>query len=116
MTTEICSSYIDGSILFDADALVQRYEITLFCSPGEFEGEPDFGIGLADYVSEPNTELTAKAISSSIIAKTEALFEDEIKILSLQTNRPQLKQITVDLVIQLIPYGQVATVSKTLNI
>jgi len=111
--TDLSLSYIDGKIVKDADALLERYEIALFTSFDSVMGDPSFGIGLDQFISEPNDAVTSKAIASVIKAKSNVF--PEIKILSIALSRPQINQITIDLSVMIVPYGIIKKINKNIG-
>jgi phage baseplate assembly protein W len=108
---DISLSYEDGSTLTGADAIIQQYEIALFTSQTEFSSDPTFGIGLEDFISEPNNETTARAIKQQIISKTKSRFP-EITIRKILIQRAQENQVTVQLDIIVLPYAEEGTIKK----
>ena len=111
---DISLSYEDGSVLTDADAILQAYEIMLFTSPCEFSAAPDFGIGLEDYIGEVLNARNAAELRNFIIAKTRDYFP-EIQILNLQVIKKDISTIAVQIDILVVPYGQRRTINKEIK-
>lgn len=111
---DISISYKDGSTLSEADAILEQYEIALFTSPSEFSPDPTFGIGIEDFISEPNTPTNAKALKQQIIARTKARFP-EILIERIAITAPQDNQLNIQLDILIVPYGERATINKEIS-
>ena len=111
--TDISISYSDGSTIKNADAILQQYEIALFTVPGEFSGEPDFGIGVQQWVAEPNNELSAQSLKQHIEAKTANMFS-EIAISSLKIFQSAANSsvLTIELNVIILPYNQQRTITK----
>ena len=108
---DISLSYEDGEVIKKARALLQRYEIALFTVPGELSCEPEFGIGIEQWVSEPNNEKSAKALRQHIIAMTDTNFP-YIKIISLAISKTALDTISIDLRVMVVPENVEATIQK----
>lgn len=111
---DISISYIDGVTLFAADAVLQQYEIALFTNEQGFPSDPTFGIGISSFVGEQNSPSTAAAIKSIVESITSRDFP-EIRLLSINVTAPAFNQITVDIRVMVIPYGEERTISKTLG-
>jgi hypothetical protein len=110
---DVSLSYVDGSTLTGADAILEQYEIALFTVPGEFSAEPAFGIGVQQWVGEVNDSRNAKAIRQHIIAKTKELFP-EISIVSVSISRSN-STLSVNLEVVVMPYNQRGTIKKDIT-
>jgi phage baseplate assembly protein W len=109
-TRDISLSFEDGRTLTGADAILQQYEIALFTIPTEFHSEPGFGIGLEQFIGEPNSEISARTLRQRILATTRDNFP-EIKINSVQMIQ-QENTLTIQMDVTIVPYAQRATIRK----
>lgn len=109
---EITTSFVDGKILKEAEAILARYELALFTMPGEIESEPDFGIGMERYIGETNNRATADSVAQFIYLETQAKFP-EIKVKSVKIDQSETKMsVTISVIV--IPYGVSADILRTI--
>lgn len=112
---DISISWEDGSTITNADAVIQQYEIALFTSSGEFWAEPNFGMGLEDYIAEPNNDALAKAIRAMITAKTATQFP-ELRITGMQVLRNSFNTVSIGIDVIIVPYGERRLIQKDLEL
>lgn len=111
---DITHSYVDGSVLQDADAVLHRYEIALFTVPGEFSPDPDFGIGIQQWVGEANTKENAESLRRYVISKTKKMFP-QIQVLNCVVYQKDLNTSTIEINVIIIPYNKRATIKKDIT-
>lgn len=114
MAKDISLDYNDGKTITGADAILQQYEIALFTMPTEFSPDPEFGIGIEQFVGEPNTENTAYVIEQHIRSLTNRFFP-EITIANMFLEKPQENQITINMNIIIVPYAARRTIRKNVT-
>lgn len=107
---EIQRSFKNGNILKGVDAIIERYEIALLTSLGEFSPRPQDGIGIDSFIDESTTKTTLDAIKTQITSATNRLFPS-IQIRELSIKAVQ-STIYIKLVALVVPMGK----QKTLNI
>lgn len=104
----------NGSVLYDVDCILQRYDHTLFCVPDDFSADPTFGIGIQQFIGESITPATSKLIKIFITNATEQLFP-EIKILNIVVTSQQQNTFNIELTVNILPYGAVRQITKAVQ-
>jgi hypothetical protein len=114
MTTDFTLSSVDGTVLYGIDSVIQRYENCLMGVPDEFSPSPDFGIGFPIFVGEPLNDKTKQGIKTIIVERTKKFFP-EIKIQELSITQSGPQQITIDLIISVLQYGETRQITKKIG-
>lgn len=71
------------------EAIRQNFKMLLLTSPGEYVMDPNFGVGLYNFLFELNTSLNRDGLSSSIVTQV-AKYMPYVAIRSIDLNTSQI--------------------------
>jgi len=102
--SEISISHTNGKVVKEAKAIVDRYVVFLKSNEYDNVGSERFGANLIEFIDEPKTEETYKAIRRRIVNQTKNKFP-EVQIESMTFRQTTNKTVQIDMSIVVIPTG-----------